>query len=112
MLVATFNLRIADIKGINAAQKKKYCRENKKLIGTKVLPAYEKLYSHLQALNGNGKNENGLYYYKNGKEYYKVLVAQKTGSDKTIEEMIEISDRSIEKCLRKLIKLQKSIQIS
>ena len=68
MLVATFNLRIADIKGINAAQKKKYCRENKKLIGTKVLPAYEKLYSHLQALNGNGKNENGLYYYKNGKE--------------------------------------------
>ena len=29
MLVATFNLRIADIKGINAAQKKKYCRENK-----------------------------------------------------------------------------------
>ena len=44
---------------------------------------------------------------KNGKEYYKVLVAQKTGSDKTIEEMIEISDRSIEKCLRKLIKLQK-----
>lgn len=55
MLVATFNLRIADIKGINAAQKKKYCRENKKLIGTKVLPAYEKLYSHLQALNGNGK---------------------------------------------------------
>ena len=107
MLAATFNLRIADIKGINAAQKKKYCRENKKLIGTKVLPAYEKLYSHLQALNGNGKNENGLYYYKNGKEYYKVLVAQKTGSDKTIEEMIEISDRSIEKCLRKLIKLQK-----
>ena len=107
MLVATFNLRIADIKGINAAQKKKYCRENKKLIGTKVLPAYEKLYSHLQALNGNGKNENGLYYYKNGKEYYKVLVAQKTGSDKTIEEMIEISDQSIEKCLRKLIKLQK-----
>ena len=56
MLVATFNLRIADIKGINAAQKKKYCRENKKLIGTKVLHAYEKkLYSHLRALNGNGK---------------------------------------------------------
>ncbi len=59
-----------------------------------------------------GKMKNGLYYYKNGKEYYKVLVAQKTGSDKTIEEMIEISDRSIEKCLRKLIKLQKSILIS
>jgi Sugar-specific transcriptional regulator TrmB. len=49
---------------------------------------------------------------KNGKEYYKALVAQKTGSDKTVEEMIEISDQSIEKCLRKLIKLQKSILIS
>lgn len=107
MLVATFNSRIAEIKGINAAQKKKYCRENKKLVRTKIIPAYEKLYSHLQALKGNGQNKNGLYYYKNGKEYYKVLVAQKTGSDKTIEEMIEISDRSIEKCLRKLIKLQK-----
>ena len=107
MLVATFQLRIAEVKGINAAQKKKYCMENKKLVGTKVLPAYEKLYSHLQALKGNGKNENGLYYYRNGKEYYKALAAQKTGSDKTVEKMIEISDRSIEKCLRKLIKLQK-----
>lgn len=107
MLVATFNLRIAEVKGINAVQKKKYCRENKKLVGTKVIPAYEKLYSHLQSLKGNGKNNNGLYYYKNGKEYYKVLAAQKTGSDKTMEEMIEISDQSIEKCLRKLVKLQK-----
>ena len=107
ILVATFNLRMAEIKGINASQKKKYCRKNKKLVRTKVIPAYEKLYSHLQALKGNGQNKNGLCYYKNGKEYYKVLVAQKTGSDKTIEEMIEISDRSIEKCLRKLIKLQK-----
>ncbi len=107
MLVATFNLRIAEVKGINAVQKKKYCRENKKLVGTKVIPAYEKLYSHLQALKGNGKNKNGLYYYKNGKEYYKVLAAEKTGSDKIMEEMIEISDQSIEKCLRKLVKLQK-----
>lgn len=107
ILVATFNLRMAEIKGINASQKKKYCRKNKKLVRTKVIPAYEKLYSHLQALKGNGQNKNGLYYYKNGKEYYKALVAQKTGSDKTVEEMIEISDQSIEKCLRKLIKLQK-----
>lgn len=107
ILVATFNLRMAEIKGINASQKKKYCRKNKKLVRTKVILAYEKLYSHLQALKGNGQNKNGLYYYKNGKEYYKALVAQKTGSDKTVEEMIEISDQSIEKCLRKLIKLQK-----
>ena len=107
ILVATFNLRMAEIKGINASQKKRYCRKNKKLVRTKVIPAYEKLYSHLQALKGNGQNKNGLYYYKNGKEYYKALVAQKTGSDKTVEEMIEISDQSIEKCLRKLIKLQK-----
>lgn len=107
MLVATFNLRLAEVKGINAAKKKQYCRKNKKLVRTKVIPAYEKLYSHLQALKGNGKNKNGLYYYKNGRDYYKALAAQKTGSDKTMEEMIEISDQSIEKCLRKLIKLQK-----
>lgn len=59
-----------------------------------------------------GKMKMVCIIIKMEKEYYKVLVAQKTGSDKTIEEMIEISDRSIEKCLRKLIKLQKSIQIS
>lgn len=34
MLVATFNLRIADIKGINAAQKRNTA-ENKKLISTR-----------------------------------------------------------------------------
>lgn len=107
MLAATFNLRISEVKGINAAMKKQYCRENKKIVKMEVIPAYERLYSHLQALKGNGKNKNGLYYYKNGKDYYEALVAQKTGSAKTVEEMIEISDQTIEKCLRKLIKLQK-----
>ena len=107
MLAATFNLRISEVKGINAATKKQYCRENKKIVKMEVIPAYERLYSHLQALKGNGKNKNGLYYYKNGKDYYEALVAQKTGSAKTVEEMIEISDQTIEKCLRKLIKLQK-----
>lgn len=107
MLAATFNLRISEVKGINAATKKQYCRENKKIVKMEVIPAYERLYSHLQALKGNGKNKNGLYYYKNGKDYYEALVAQKTGSAKTVEEMIEISDQTIEKCLRKFIKLQK-----
>ena len=107
MLAATFNLRISEVKGINAATKKQYCRENKKIVKMEVIPAYDRLYSHLQALKGNGKNKNGLYYYKNGKDYYEALVAQKTGSAKTVEEMIEISDQTIEKCLRKLIKLQK-----
>ena len=107
MLSETFNLRISEVKGINAATKKQYCRENKKIVKMEVIPAYERLYSHLQALKGNGKNKNGLYYYKNGKDYYEALVAQKTGSAKTVEEMIEISDQTIEKCLRKLIKLQK-----
>lgn len=107
MLVATFNLRLADIKGINAAKKREYCKQNKKLVKTKVIPAYERLYSHLEVLKGNGKNNNGLFYYKNGKEYYEALAAQKTGSDKTVKKMIAISDESIEKCLRKLIKLQK-----
>ena len=107
MLAATFNLRISEVKGINAATKKQYCRENKKIVKMEVIPAYERLYSHLQALKGNGKNKNGLYYYKNGKDYYEALVTQKTGSAKTVEEMIEISDQTIEKCLRKLIKLQK-----
>lgn len=107
MLVETFNLRLSEIKGINASKKKQYCIENKKLVRTKVLSAYENLYSHLQALKGNGKNKNGLYYYKNGKEYYKALVSQKTGSTKTVEKMIQICDESMEKALRKLIKLQK-----
>ena len=79
MLAATFNLRISEVKGINAATKKQYCRENKKIVKMEVIPAYERLYSHLQALKGNGKNKNGLYYYKNGKDYYEALVAQKTG---------------------------------
>lgn len=107
MLIATFNLRIEDIKGINAAKKREYCKKNKQLIKTKVIPSYEKLYTRLRSLRGNGKNHNGLFYYKNGKNYYKTLVAQKTGSSKTIEEMIEISDESIEKSIHKLVKIQK-----
>ena len=107
MLVATFNLRISEIKGMDAVKKRKYCRENKKLVRMQVLPAYEKLYSHLQLLKGNGKNKNGLCYYRNGKNYYEALVSQKTGSDKNIEKMIDICDESMEKSCNNLIKLQK-----
>lgn len=55
MLAATFNLRISEVKGINAATKKQYCRENKKIVKMEVIPAYERLYSHLTGIKGKWK---------------------------------------------------------
>lgn len=43
ILVATFNLRMAEIKGINASQKKRYCRKNKKLVRTKSYSSLRKI---------------------------------------------------------------------
>lgn len=99
MLVDTFNDRIDAIAGIPEEQKQAYKEENQIHVEKYVIPAYENLIKTLPTLSGSDANENGVCYFKNGKDYYKYLLARNTGSDKTPEEVIAIMDRRLEECL-------------
>ena len=49
----------------------------------------------LKELKGTGTNEAGLYYYPEGQAYYKCLAKMKTGSKRTIDEIIDMIDKAV-----------------
>lgn len=59
---------------------------NTKLVNKNFRNAYIYLRDEAKNLIGNGANQKSMYYLPEGKEYYKALFAESTGTDDTIEE--------------------------
>ncbi len=72
---------------ITEKEKAAYLSENSRLLNTVMLPAYEKMGDELILLQGSGKNEKGLSYYPEGKEYYLYLIRSNTGSYRDMKEI-------------------------
>ena len=49
-----------------------------------------------------GNNEEGLVKFKNGKEYYELLLQNAVGSDKSVMEIKELMEDSLDKHISKL----------
>lgn len=89
-LNTTFEERLDGLmeKGIiTEKEKAAYLSENSRLLKTVMLPAYEKIGDELILLQGSGKNEKGLSYYPEGKEYYLYLIRSNTGSYRDMKEI-------------------------
>lgn len=86
-LLETFNERLSKVKGLSSAQIKAYEKKNKQIFKSDVIPAYQLLIDGLTKLKGTGKNERGLSYLKQGKEYYEYLVKSSTGTSKSVDEV-------------------------
>lgn len=97
-LITIFNEKIENLIEINDAEKEAFKAKNKEFFNSYVIPAYQLLIDELTNLKGTGINEAGLYYFPNGKEFYKNLCHQKTGSSKSVEEMITTLDKYIYSC--------------
>lgn len=88
-LHTSFSKKISALSFLDDTEKNTYINENLKIIEESVFPAYEEIIHTLSTLKAGGycKNNNGLYYLENGKEYYEYLVKNYTGSSKTVEEL-------------------------
>lgn len=94
-LYSTFADRIAKTEGLTETEKSDYIQDNALSVRDHILPAYEKLISAVEDLKGYGKNDKGLTYLPEGKEYYEFVVKQSTGSDRSIREMQDMTRRQI-----------------
>lgn len=106
MLLGTFEQRIQAVKGLSQAQQQSYIKKNREIVYRQVIPAYERLAQQLKNLKGNGKNEAGLFYFKKGRHYYEALVRAKTGSSRTIQEMIKDTEANIHQCIQEIQNMQ------
>ena len=61
------------------------------MLQTYVLPAYQQLIKTVVELKDSGKNEEGLCYLPNGKEYYELTVQASTGSARTVPQLQKLT---------------------
>ena len=94
-LYSTFADRIEEIKKLTKEEKSEYIQDNALVIQDYVFPAYEKLTAAVEDLKGSGKNEKGLLFLPQGKEYYELLAEQSTGSERSVDEMKDLTRRQI-----------------
>lgn len=88
-LITTFSDRINEAlskKHITKKEAQEYMSLNKQYLSSYVLPAYETLAQTISGFIGQGKNENGLSHFTDGKDYYEWLFKTTTGSDVPVEE--------------------------
>lgn len=69
--------------------KASYKTQIKQLAFDNFVPAYQSIVSELGKLKGSRSVDGGLCQYDGGKEYYEALIRLYTGSDKTVDELIE-----------------------
>lgn len=94
-LYSTFVDRIKDVNELTEEEKSDYIQDNALAVRDCIFPAYEKLISDLEQLRGSAKNEKGLSYLPEGIDYYELVVRQSTGSERSVEEMEDLTRRQI-----------------
>lgn len=94
-LLSTFEERVGNIEKLTPEERKKLIWENKNVIHSFVLPAYESLAVSIASLKGTGSNTQGLCVFPDGKEYYSHLVRLETGSRRSISELKELINGQI-----------------
>ncbi len=92
---------------ITEKDKQQYIHKNDLLLTTVMAPAYERVGDAFLVLKGTGVNPYGLFYYPEGKEYYTYLLAQTTGSSRSIPEIQRFLEKDYQEnfhALRDLVK--------
>lgn len=89
-LITIFNDKIAEISNLSLDEKIAFKNRNQSILLGYVIPAYQTLITELNALEGSGQNDAGLYHLPLGQQYYRYLVQSVTGDSRSIEEIEEI----------------------
>ncbi len=95
-LITTFSERLLDAVNQKIITKKEasaFATQNRQLLATYFLPAYENLASSLSSFYGMGRNEEGLSHFAEGNSYYEWLFQAITGSEVSVEDAYRILAR-------------------
>lgn len=93
-LYSSFEERLENLE-LTEAERNSYIDMNSQCIDDYIFPSYAELKEGLNSLRTTGKNNNGLCYLPNGKEYYELLVASETGSSRTIPELQRLTQQQM-----------------
>lgn len=95
-LYSSFEDRINNLSGCSADTKKAYIAHNESALKEYVFPAYQNLITALETLKSKSGSSGGLCRLPDGKNYYQHLVKCETGSDRSIDELKELTMTQIQ----------------
>ena len=107
-MISTFEDRIDVLESISPEMAEEYKMQNRELVTQQIIPAYNNLADEIEKLKNTGKNNQGLCYLENGKEYYTYLASYTTGSDLSVKEMQQQTKKQRQKDLSDLASLIRS----
>ena len=105
LLIETFDEKVEAVPGLDDEQIADYKEKNYDAVMNYIIPAYRETIEVFKQLRNTGKNQLGLCYLPNGKEYYSFLLRSKVGTDMTPEEIIELLDKKISDAVGELSKV-------
>mgnify|MGYP002711038228 FL=1 len=101
-LIVTFEDKIDGL-GLDDKVKDEYIETNKQYVDKYYLPSYEKVKNAVSELKTTGTNDGGLCGFgDDGKALYKAILRDKTSSDMTPEEIIELLEDEMNECVKSL----------
>lgn len=87
LLLSVFQDKVNTFTELSDEEKQDFINRNHDAVINHVIPAYQALIDGMTQLKGTGKNEGGLCGLPDGTTYYEYLVAQRTGSSRSITEI-------------------------
>lgn len=90
-LYSSFEDRLEQISECSSENKAQYIARNESILKESVFPAYQHLITALESLRPMCNTSGGLCHLPDGKAYYQHLVKCETGSDRSIEELKELT---------------------
>lgn len=73
-----------------------YIEMNRDILIEKISPCYAMLADELLLLKSSGTNNNGLFYYPDGPDYYQNLIKQTVGTSKSIPQLKDLLIKQLE----------------
>lgn len=103
--IQTFNERLASLQTLSKKEKSDFMAKNEDYVKKYILPAYETLYEYLSSVSSSTPKLDehipyGLSTLPNGKDYYRLLVKQATGSSKTLDSLTGDIEASLENSIQ------------
>ena len=105
LLIAVFDDRMDRHEGLSEGQREYFKRSNRDLVLGSVLPAYEALLGAMRELRGKGANQGGLCDLPGGAAFAAAYLRQKTGSDRTPNEVDSLLEERMESTLDDMISI-------
>lgn len=102
LLIETFNAKVDAVEGLDSATAEEYKSRNYDIVINQIIPSYKRIITFFTDNKTKGKNELGLCYLENGKEYYAYLLNYQTGTSRTPEEAIKLLDKYMSKYMSEL----------